>query len=357
MELKQRKGTFRGFVFALLAVVAAVALLVAYLAPYLNPSDHPVVMFFGLYFIPLMLLNLLLLLIAIFRHPRALLIPVLALLPFLLLADRFVKFGREEPDPASQPLRVLTYNLGRYSAGGRRISAEQAMAGIRQLLAEQDADIVCLQEVAVSDTNAFRSCLPAYPYQARHLFHGKRWFGNVTLSKYPIVEQSALTFPESRNLSLVTDIDLGNRTVRVYNCHLESYSISFTSLVKRLLNKETFTEEVIQVHGRLREATRRRSAQVAALLESESQSPCPTFLCGDFNDSPLSYTYQQLTRTKKDSFVEAGRGLGGSYVMLWPLLRIDYILLPQDFTAADYKTLRVRWSDHYPVVTDVNLSF
>lgn len=353
MELKQRKRTFGGFVFALLAFIAAVALLTAYLALYLNPADHPVVMFFGLYFLPLILLNLLFLLVAIFRHPRALLIPLLALLPFLLLADRFVKFGRNEVEIESAPVKILTYNLGRYSAGGRHISPEQAMAGIRKVLTEQDADIVCLQEVAVTDTNELRSCLPDYPFQARHLFPGKRWFGNVTLSRFPIVDESSLTFPESRNLSLVTDIDARGRIIRVYNCHLESYSISFTSLVKRLFNKETFTDEVIQVHGRLREATRRRSAQVAALLESEAHSAYPAFLCGDFNDSPLSYTYQQLTRTQKDSYVEAGSGMGGSYVMLWPLLRIDYILLPQDYTAADHQTLRVRWSDHYPVMTNI----
>ena len=353
MELKRRKRTFGGIVFGLLAIGAAVSLLIAYLALYLDPAEHPVVMFFGLYFIPLLLLNLLFLLLAIFRHPRVLLIPLVAILPFLLLADRFLKFGRDEVEPESAPLKVLTYNLGRYSAGGRRISVEQAMAGIRKSLSEQDADIVCLQEVAVTDTSELRSCLPGYPYQARHLFPGKRWFGNVTLSKYPIVAENALTFPESRNLSLVTDIDAGGRMLRIYNCHLESYSISFTSLVKRLFNKETFTDEVIQVHGRLREATRRRSAQVAALLEDEQQSIYPAFLCGDFNDSPLSYTYQQLTRTKKDSFVEAGVGMGGSYVMLWPLLRIDYLLLPQDYTAVDYETLRVRWSDHYPVMTTV----
>ena len=55
MALK-RKRTFGSVIFSLLATVAAVALLIAYLALFLNPADHPVVMFFGLYFIPILLI-------------------------------------------------------------------------------------------------------------------------------------------------------------------------------------------------------------------------------------------------------------------------------------------------------------
>ena len=349
----RRKRTFGSVLFTLLAIVAALALLIAYLALFLSPPDHPVVMFFGLYFIPILLLNLLFLLIAIFRHPRTLLIPIVALIPSLLLADRFVKFGRDEETHATPSIKVLTYNLGRYDAGGRKVSANESVPGIRRVLTEQDADIVCLQEFALKDTAQWNSYLPDYPYHAQHLFKGNRFFGNVTLSKYPIVNSFSLTFPDSRNLSLVSDINVAGRTIRIYNCHLESYSISFTSLVKRLFHKETFTDEMVQVHGRLREATRWRTEQVEAILRSEVQSSIPAFLCGDFNDTPLSYTYQQLMKTKKDSFVEAGSGLGSSYTMLWPMLRIDYILLPQEFSAGGHETLRVPWSDHYPVMTNI----
>ena len=353
----KRKRTFGGAVFALLAVVAACALLISCLAPLLHPTKHPVVMFFGLYYIPLFILNVLLLLVAIFRYPRSLLILVIALIPPLLMADRFVKFGREEEIPEGPSLSILTYNVGRYDAGGRKITSDESVPGIRQLLSEQNADIVCLQEFAIKDTSLLGNFLPAYPYLARHLFKGNRWFGNVTLSKYPIADQSALTFPESRNLCLVTDIIAHGQTLRIYNCHLESNSISFTFLVKRLSHRETFTDEVLHVHGKMREATRRRTEQVTALLESESQSPYPNILCGDFNDSPVSYTYHRLTRNLKDSFVEAGRGLGSSYSVLWPMLRIDYILLPQEFSARGHETLRVPWSDHYPVKTDIHLPF
>ena len=149
----------------------------------------------------------------------------------------------------------------------------------------------------------------------------------------------------------MTDIDVAGRPVRVYNCHLESYSISFTALIKRLFHKNSFTDEVAQVHGKVREATRRRSAQVDAVLRSEASSPYPNLVCGDFNDTPISYTYHRLIQTKKDSFAEAGTGFGATYSVLWPMLRVDYILLPQEYAADRHETLRVPWSDHYPVTT------
>ena len=350
-----RKRTFGSTLFSLLALVVAVALLLSYLALFFNPTDYPVLMFFGLYFIPILLLNLLVLLIALVKYQRSLLIPIIALIPTLFLADRFVKFGREEQELTGKPVKVLTYNLGRYAAGGRRVTSNESISGIRRLLAEQDADIVCLQEFAVSDTTSLSTYLPEYPYRARHLFKGNRYFGNLTLSRYPIRHVESLTFPDSRNLSLVTDIDVAGQQIRVYNCHLESYSISFTALVKRLFRKSHFKDEMVQVHGKVREATRRRSAQVDAVLQNEAASPYPSLVCGDFNDTPISYTYPRLIQTKKDSFAEAGTGFGATYSVLWPMLRVDYILLPQEYAADRHETLRVPWSDHYPVTTLIYL--
>lgn len=349
------KRTFGSTLFSLLALVVAAALLLSYLALFFNPTDYPVLMFFGLYFIPILLLNLLVLLIALVKYQRSLLIPILALIPTLFLADRFVKFGREEQKLSGKPVKVLTYNLGRYAAGGRRVTTNESISGIRRLLAEQDADIVCLQEFAVSDTTSLSTYLPEYPYRARHLFKGNRYFGNLTLSRYPIWHVESLTFPDSRNLSLVTDIDVAGQQIRVYNCHLESYSISFTALVKRLFRKSHFKDEMAQVHGKVREATRRRSTQVDAVLSNEAASPYPSLVCGDFNDTPISYTYHRLIQTKKDSFAEAGTGFGATYSVLWPMLRVDYILLPQEYTADRHETLRVPWSDHYPVTTLIYL--
>ena len=348
-----KKSRFKRILVMTFAIAAAIALLLSCASQFFRPSRFPVLLYFGLYYIPLLILNILILVIAILRRKLTLFIPLIALIPTLLLADRYVKVGREESPLSGRNVSVLTYNIGRYSAGGRRVTSNEAVSGIRQFIADEEAGIVCLQEFAVKDTNALSPYLPVYPYVAHHLFKGNRAFGNVTMSKYPIIRTEVLTFPGSRNLSLVTDIDVGGVTVRVYNCHLESYSISFTTLIRKLLHRDTFSDEVAQVHGRVREATIRRAEQVESLLASEAASDLPCIVCGDFNDTPVSYTYRKLCQTKKDSFVESGSGFSSTFAMLWPMIRVDYILIPQEFSSARHETPRVPWSDHYPVLTNI----
>ena len=81
-----------------------------------------------------------------------------------------------------------------------------------------------------------------------------------------------------------------------------------------------------------------------------------SIVTGDFNDTPMSYTYQQLQRGNKDSFIEAGKGMGGTYSGLWPFIRIDYVLLPEKCDALYHKVERKRYSDHYPIVTRLKIN-
>jgi endonuclease/exonuclease/phosphatase family metal-dependent hydrolase len=62
-----------------------------------------------------------------------------------------------------------------------------------------------------------------------------------------------------------------------------------------------------------------------------------------------------MTRGRKDAFVEAGNGFGATYSLLWPMLRIDYILYPENGRAISHQTPRLPYSDHYPVITEIEL--
>ncbi len=53
-------------------------------------------------------------------------------------------------------------------------------------------------------------------------------------------------------------------------------------------------------------------------------SPHPNILCGDFNDSPLSYAYHTIAEGMKDAFVESGSGFERTYVGSMPSFRIDF---------------------------------
>ena len=339
--------------YRIVAGVLALSLVVSYLSVFVNPTKMWVPMFFGLYYIPILLVNLVMLLVGLWRRRISLLIPLVALLPSIFVINQFAKVGNEEKVYEGDRVKVLTYNLGRYEAASRNLSKQQTISGIRTFILEQDADIVCLQEFKAADAALLSKMLPDYPFRAYYFFKGKDYFGNVTLSKYQIVESEAIKFKKSTNLCLESDIKIGKRILSIYNCHLESNAVSFTALIKRLGDDSFFSDDLMGLHEKVKDATLRRAAQVDSLLRREASESTPSIVCGDLNDTPLSYTYHSLSRRKSDSFVEAGKGLSSTYSKFWPLLRVDYILLPKEYNVSRHEITRIPYSDHYPVTAEI----
>ena len=75
-------------------------------------------------------------------------------------------------------------------------------------------------------------------------------------------------------------------------------------------------------------------------------------VCGDFNDTPYSYSYKMFSRRLKDSFVSKGNGFGATMNKAgYPLARIDYQffdsrrVMCNGFDVIDSLT----YSDHFAV--------
>jgi endonuclease/exonuclease/phosphatase family metal-dependent hydrolase len=68
-------------------------------------------------------------------------------------------------------------------------------------------------------------------------------------------------------------------------------------------------------------------------------SPYPTIVCGDFNDTPVSYTIHKLTRDLTDVFREVGRGFSHTYRGFFDMLRIDYVMCSDEFTPISYQVI------------------
>jgi endonuclease/exonuclease/phosphatase family metal-dependent hydrolase len=88
-----------------------------------------------------------------------------------------------------------------------------------------------------------------------------------------------------------------------------------------------------------------------------SKSPYPFILTGDFNDVPNSYTYFTIRgKELQDAFLETGLGVGRTYSYIAPTLRIDYIFTTKDFSIRQFNRIIKNYSDHYMLVTDLQLS-
>jgi endonuclease/exonuclease/phosphatase family metal-dependent hydrolase len=82
----------------------------------------------------------------------------------------------------------------------------------------------------------------------------------------------------------------------------------------------------------------------------ESRNPY-IVVCGDFNDTPISYAYRTIKGDLEDAFVESGSGMGISFNRYRFLFRIDYILHSKNMKAYNCTVGKLKVSDHYPVCT------
>jgi endonuclease/exonuclease/phosphatase family metal-dependent hydrolase len=110
-----------------------------------------------------------------------------------------------------------------------------------------------------------------------------------------------------------------------------------------------------RIMKRLKIAFEKRAIQAETICQHISASPFPVLLCGDLNDTPVSYCYRQFNDLLYDAFVESGNGIGQTYVGEVPSNRIDYIFYDASFKSANFETHQVYHSDHKPVSCQLDL--
>ena len=347
---KKKKGVFFGITSRLLMSIVAVLLIVSYASIVINPAKFWLLSLSGLLFVPLALANLLLLLWALKRRSRSVLIPLLALAPCFFFLGRYVQFSSDDDYVPTDPtLKIVSYNVGRFAMADKE--------AVFDFISEQDADIICLQEFYFKDFSKLKPYLSKKMkgYKSEYFMFPTRngAFGNLTLSRIPVTGKGKVKFEGSANMAIYTEHKVNDRRFRVYNCHFESYNISYTGIIKALFKADT--DIFAETGTKMKKSILRRPKQVDQVFSDIESCPIESFVCGDFNDNPMSYTYYRMTRGRKDAFREAGKGFGATFARLWPMLRIDYVMIPERFGALTYDIPKVEYSDHYPVVTTVEL--
>src|SRR5204863_221049 len=120
---------------------------------------------------------------------------------------------------------------------------------------------------------------------------------------------------DDNNNALWADLVRKTDTIRVYNVHLASirfqksdYEAIGQDPGPGLKRKAKVVEQ--QIFSRLREAYIKRVSQAKKVIEHVKTSPYKVLLCGDFNDTPVSYCYSQFSEVLSDAFAGAGSGWG-----------------------------------------------
>ena len=354
-----------GITSRLLMLIVAGLLILSYLSILINPAKVWLISLVGLLFVPLSLLNAFLLLWAVKRLSKSFVIPLLALLPAFFFVGRYVRIDTEEErsermTAEGERLKIVSYNVGRFALEDKEAgidSRAECVDSVFSFLKSQDADIICLQEFRVPDADKVKSYVNRYMkgYNAEYYMFpsSSGAFGNITLSRIPVKGKGKIKFDESANLAIYSDYQYAGEQFRIYNCHFESYNVSVSGLLRGLVQRDSLL--IYSTGDKMKRSITRRPKQVDKVFEHIEECPIETFVCGDFNDNPMSYTYYRMTRGRKDTFRVAGNGFGASFASMWPMLRIDYILCPKKYAPVTHSTPRIPYSDHYPVVSQIAL--
>lgn len=371
---KKGKGhKFLRRLMKILNLLAVIALLLAYAASYISPARCWFFAFFGLAYPYLLLFNLFFVLFWLIFWKRFIWISIIVILMGYHHLLTIIQYRKSlSGNVHAGYIKVLSYNV--HSLYEVRNPNEKGkikgrmLSKVTDFLVEQNPDICCIQEFFLRSEDSlkvlqkFTGELHTNYYSIRNYVEMKdkrKIFAIATFSRYPITGLGQLRIDNHNIFAIYTDLVLGKDTVRVFNIHLESirfgkddYSF-YAQLTDQANNpNENFAlrQGVFMIFSKLKKAFIIRANQVDILRENIKHSPYPVIICGDFNDTPASYTYHEMTSGFHDSYCQAGTGLlGNTYAGDFPSFRIDYILYDDAFTAFNYRKSSVDFSDHYPV--------
>jgi endonuclease/exonuclease/phosphatase family metal-dependent hydrolase len=359
-EKKRRNTFFQGFGKLIIGICGIAALISAFLCaicPFISPSSFVWTAFFGLAFWMIFFANVIILLILIFlKSRRTLLIPILALILSIPGLAKSYSLGEKNEDTAS--IKVMTYNIGvfrDYKVNSRTVT--DVKKSLAKLVKEQNPDVICLQESGKWPQNRASefSKMIGYKYYSVNPVNGNSFF-----SKFPIEDVKGFNNETISKYADIKKVKIDkDESFYLVNCHFNSFGISneeieYINDAKNIVkDKEIYGKSVIT---KLTRGFKLRTKSTQVLIDKLPDDDTPLVICGDFNDTPLSYTYNQMSKAGlKDAFLAVSKGIGKTYCGRLPLLRIDYFWYNDNIEIVDYNRIKQTTSDHYPLLMSFNI--
>ena len=350
-------------------IFAIIILVLSTLAWKIVPSKATIIAYLGLGFPIILFVNILYLILWVisFRWKYALVQMVAITICWQPIFTCFPIHTRTSvKDIPENSFKVLTYNVRAFNwAKGEKARNNP----IIKYLVNSDADIICLQEFAVSTgknqkdiitEKELSAKLKEYPYHKiikLGTSRGDLAYGLACYSKFPITKAIRLPLESTYNGSVMYELKIQGKEVTLINNHLESNRI--TSEDKQLYkeffrnkDRETLGEVAMNIQTRLGAAYKKREAQAKIIRDIlNKQKSDATIVCGDFNDTPISYAYYTIKGDMVDSYASTGFGQGITYHenMFW--FRIDFIMHSLGLQSYNCTVDKIKYSDHYPVWT------
>ncbi|RLI70589.1 hypothetical protein DRO91_06585 [Candidatus Heimdallarchaeota archaeon] len=278
-------------------------------------------------------------------------------------------------------VRFMTYNI----AHGRRLKksnyeikskaeVKRNLDDIASLIKEENADVVCLQEVDIESTWSFdinqtqylaeKAGFPYYAIGVKYdidLGFFRFYTANSILSKYPIKGKNVFFENDFARKVIGGDnyvdatIDVGTKKFAVLCTHLNSNSylpLRDPDDVQKLRNKEM---------AMLIKAAKKKkipvvlagdlNSEIPWFIQSNGKPPKDTALKVLFKDK--FFDWQQTVSFLKVNTPEQKEFFTGN--VKYPYQVFDYVFVTHGVQLKNYHVPKKKFSDHFPVVVDIVL--
>ena len=352
------------YILLLINALALIVLLLSAFSGFVPPYVSVIPSYLGLFFPFIVVGNIVLLLFwMIVQKWKVVLINFIALLICGGSIQTYFPINKKTEKLPENCIKLLSYNVMRFQ-WVKKDNPDDPNE-ILHYIKDSNADIICLQEYGASfNHNSFLSqkqittALKDYPYshiQELNFPYEGEVFGLAIYSKFPILSMKKVPYDSNYNGSFIAELDINGKRMTLINNHLESNKLSqeerddYYNLTHDMDSQalNSFTKMMFK---RLTPAYKIRAQQAQLIAKEIKDSKNPyVIVCGDFNDTPISYARHKIKGNLKDAFVESGSGLGITYNKYRFLFRIDYILHSKNIKSYNCSVGSIKNSDHYPV--------
>lgn len=362
--LQNKLGYFSKTIF-LANIVAVIALLLSYSASFIDPHSYWYISFFGLAYLPILLINTGFIIYWFLRKKRYMLLSAIAILGGWNLMSKHINFRNNNDKivvKTDSILRVMTLNahVFKKESNPKENFRDEAIEIVNTL----NPDIVCFQEFysKIRGERQFAKIVKERCNFEDYYFEQVRkndydGMGQAIFSKYPIINYGMIeTNSFGINRIIFADIKRELDTLRIYNVHLRTFAFhdEDKEFIQQDPREQVKNEDKSKQIGRkIKDAFIHRSEQAHALKKHVEESPYPCILMGDFNDTPMSYSVNLLSKNRNNAFQKKGFGWGVTHYALLPILQIDYILTDKRIIVDNFGIIKERLSDHYPIWADL----
>ncbi len=317
----------------------ATLLLLSYLLPYISPKLFPSFAILSLLVPILILINIAFVLYWLVSLKKQFLLSTIILTIGWFIIPNIYKFTGNSSS-LNDDLKVMSYNVRLFNFWNWTDDKNTSRL-IKDFIIDASPDILLIQENYDKQKNNLN-----YPHSyIKSNFKSKK-VGLAIFSKFPIINKGSLNFKNTSNDIIFVDIVRKKDTIRIYNFHLQSLHLR--------PEQENFGQEnSSKLIARLKEGFIKQAAQTELFLAHEKKWKGKKIIGGDFNNTSYSWVYKQISKNKKDAFIESGTGFGKTFDYWFPM-RIDFILTDENAIINNFTTFSEKNSDHFPIQAKIN---